>query len=164
MNPQIQELENLLDAILAGVQEVLQSGEVLSSELQNLIADEITFLTDEIDTLYLEQSNITPPTTPPQPNLEQAMPSSNIESFGYDDKTGRLLVRFLGEYPNRNGPIYGYEGVPKQIFELFRNGAVPARTDGRNRWGRWWKGKVPSMGASMFTLIKNGGYPYQRLS
>src|ERR1700687_3467420 len=96
-----------------------------------------------------------------QSNLNPAMPSSNIEGFAYDDKAGRLLVRLLGKHPNRNGPIYAYEGVPSNIFDIFRKGAVPAKTDGKNKWGQWWKGKYPSMGASMAHLIKAGGYPYQ---
>lgn len=105
-----------------------------------------------------------------QPNISQqeplteAMPSSNIEGFAYDDKNERLLVRFLSKYPDRNGPIYGYEGVPENIFEIFRRGAIPAKTDGKNKWGQWWKGKYPSIGAAMAHLIKAGGYPYQRLS
>ena len=100
-----------------------------------------------------------------QPQLQSGpMESSNINSFGYDEKNGRLMVKFQGDYPQENGPVYAYDGVPKNIFELFRQGAVPARTDGKNAWGEWWKGKVPSLGASMFTLIKNGGYPYRRVS
>lgn len=99
-----------------------------------------------------------------QPDLTPSMPSSNIDAFGYDDKTGRLMVKFLGKHPNRNGPIYSYEGVPKVIFDLFRQGSIPARTNGKNKWGSWFKGKVPSIGASMYTLIKNGGYAYNRLS
>jgi hypothetical protein len=106
-----------------------------------------------------------PTNAAPQPSqIEQAMPSSNISGFAYDDKNNRLLVRFLGKHPNRNGPVYGYDGVPREIFDLFRTGAVPARTDGQNKWGRWWRGKVPSIGASLYTLIKNRNYPYQRLS
>lgn len=105
-----------------------------------------------------------PPNTEKEPKLQQAMPSSNVEGFAYDDKNGKLLVRFLGDYPNKNGPIYSYGGVPKEIFNLFQTGAVPARTDGKNKWGKWWKGKVPSIGASLYTLIKSGGYPYQRMS
>jgi hypothetical protein len=96
--------------------------------------------------------------------IEPGMASSNVEGFAYDPKTNRMMVRFLGKHPNRNGPIYAYENVPPVIFELFRKGAVPARTDGQNKWGKWWKGKTPSMGASLFTLIKNGGYSYQRLA
>lgn len=104
------------------------------------------------------------PIAPPEPPIEPGMPSSNVEGFAYDDKTGKLLVRFLGQHPNRNGPIYAYEGVPKQIFDLFQKGAVPARTDGQNKWGKWWKGKVPSLGASLYTLIKTQNYPYQKIS
>ena len=62
------------------------------------------------------------------------------------------------------GPIYGYDGVPKVIYDLFQSGSIPARTNGQNRWGKWWKGKVPSLGASLYTLISQGQYPYQRLS
>jgi hypothetical protein len=92
------------------------------------------------------------------------MPSSNVEGFAYDDKNNRLLVRFLGEHPNRNGPIYAYTGVPPVMFDLLRKGAVPARTDGKNKWGKWWRGKTPSLGASVYTLLRQGGFPYQKLA
>jgi hypothetical protein len=106
-------------------------------------------------------SSITP--TPQQP-IETGMPSSNIEGFAYDDKSGRLLVRFLGKHPNRNGPIYSYDQVPPNIFEIFRRGAIPAKTNGRNKWGQWWQGKYPSMGAAMYHLIRAGNYPYRRVA
>ncbi len=105
-----------------------------------------------------------PPIPPQTPDINPAMPSSNVEGFAYDDQNNQLLVRFLGKHPNRNGAIYAYQGVPREIFDLFQKGAVPARTDGQNKWGRWWKGKVPSMGASMYTLIKQQGYPYQKVA
>jgi hypothetical protein len=153
-------LEELLDQLLRGIQDVLQSGEILSDEFQMALAQELEVTTSRIDQLRAE-TQVTPQPTPP---LEPSMPSSNINAFGYDDKSGRLLVKFQGDYPQQNGPVYAYTGVPKQIFDLFKKGAVPARTDGKNRWGKWWKGKVPSMGASMYTLIKEGGYPYAKLS
>ena len=99
-----------------------------------------------------------------QPEMTESMPSSNISEFAYDKDSGQLLVRFLGEYPNRKGSLYAYSGVPPQIFDLFRKGAIPARTNGRNRWGSWFRGKVPSMGASMHTLLKGGNYSYQKLT
>jgi len=167
MNPEIEELEDILDTILRGVQEALQNGEILSEEFQLQIAQEITLLTQEIDDLY-EQNPQDPleglGSTPTGDNLTTAMPSSNVEGFAYDDKSGKLLVRFLGDHPNKHGDVYAYGGVPKQIFDLFQKGAVPARTNGSNKWGKWWKGKNPSMGASLHTLIKGGGYPYQKLS
>jgi hypothetical protein len=87
-----------------------------------------------------------------------------VHSFGYDEDNGNLLVKFQGDYPQDNGSVYQYSGVPKNIFELFRKGAIPARTDGKNKWGKWWKGKVPSVGASLYTLIKESGYPYQKVA
>jgi hypothetical protein len=59
--------------------------------------------------------------------------------------------------------VYGYEGVPPQIFRVFQAGAIPAKTDGQNEYGSWWVGKRPSLGASFYELIKKGGYPYQKL-
>lgn len=159
MNPEIQELQEMLNDLLRGVQDLLLSGEILSDEFQMALAQTLERLTTRIDELQAQA-----PITPPAPDLNKGMDSSNVHSFGYDDKTGRLLVKFQGDYPNENGPVYGYDGVPKQIFDLFQKGAVPARTDGKNKWGQWWKGKVPSLGASLHTLIKGGGYNYQKLS
>ena len=162
MNPEreLLALEELLDELLRGIQDTLQSGEVLSDDFQMLLAQELDATVSRID----ELRGIIQATPAPHPEINQAMPSSNVEGFAYDRDNERLYVRFLGEYPNRNGPIYQYEGVPKVIFDLFRNGSIPARTNGKNRWGKWWKGKTPSMGASLYTLIKAAGYPYQRLT
>jgi hypothetical protein len=135
----------------------LESQQALGELLQNLLQ------VIQEQSQNEEPTSGTPPLNANQP-LTPAMPSSNVEGFAYDDKTGNLMVRFLGDHPNRNGPVYSYSGVPKEIFDMFQQGAVPARTDGQNKWGRWWKGKVPSIGASLYTLIKNRGYPYQRVS
>lgn len=155
----VQQLQEMLRQLVQAVQNVIDSGEQLSDEFQGALAQTLQLLVNRIDQAQAQQ--ITPQQ---QPELTESMPSSNIEGFAYDDKNNRLLVRFLGKYPNRNGPIYSYDNVPKVIFDMFRKGSIPARTDGQNRWGKWWKGKVPSIGASMYTLIKNAGYPYQRLS
>lgn len=154
---ELEEFEALLQELLSGIESVMQSGEVLSDEFQGELARTLELLTSRVE-------NLRNPVEGLQPKLESSMPSSNIHSFGYDPKNERLLVKFQGDYPNQNGPVYGYDKVPKVIFDLFQKGAVPARTDGSNKWGRWWKGKVPSLGASMYALIKNGGYQYQRLT
>lgn len=97
-----------------------------------------------------------------QPAQEDGVPkaplqSSNVYGFIYDPRKAELYVRF------NQGSIYKYEAVPRVIAELFGVGAGTARTRGRNRWGSWWPGKNPSMGAALNQLIKNVGYPYQRL-
>lgn len=91
--------------------------------------------------------------------IQQApIQSSNIWGFSYDKNTKNLYVKFQGD------GIYQYNNVPPQIFNLFREGAVPAKTDGQNNYGKWWKGKMPSLGASLFELIKKNGYPYKKVA
>jgi len=164
MNEQkIEELKNALREIL---RLVAGRNAPLTPELRQAIAQVTEHVANRIQQLKQEGSpaDELQPQRRPEPELQGSMPSSNVGAFGYDEERQRLLVRFLGDHPNKNGPIYGYDNVPKEIFDLFQKGAVPARTDGQNKWGKWWKGKHPSMGASLYTLIKNGGYPYQRLS
>lgn len=153
MNELIQYAQLLMDFLQSNGGGInIESQQALGQMLQNILQ------------IIQQQGQQEPQVPALQQPLTEAMPSSNVEGFAYDDKTNKLLVRFLGKHPNRNGPIYAYEGVPRSIFDLFQKGAVPARTNGQNRWGKWWKGKVPSMGASMYTLIKQQGYPYQRVS
>lgn len=160
-------MNELRQAIATVLELASQTIDDLDDETMSALTELINAATER---LARHQQNPVEGLQPQQPeapnNIRMARPmaSSNVHSFGYDDKTGRLLVKFQGDYPDQNGPVYGYSGVPKQIYDLFRQGAVPARTDGKNDWGEWWKGKVPSLGASLYTLIKNGGYPYQRLT
>ncbi len=84
--------------------------------------------------------------------------SSNIYGFRYDPQSGRLMVRF------NSGSVYGYDGVPPGIFKVFQQGAVPAKTSGKNSFGQWWRGKLPSAGAAFAEMIKKGGFPYQKIS
>lgn len=86
--------------------------------------------------------------------------SSNVVGMKYDKNSGKLLVKFHG---NRREPVYQYDGVPPQIFQLLEHGNAFARTKGRNRWGEWWPMKNPSLGASVNQYLKAGGYPYQRI-
>ena len=107
-----------------------------------------------------------PPTTPEGvPNLDQGpYPSSNVNSFKYDPRSGRLFVKFHGAESADAGPVYKYEGIPKNIYDLFSQGRVGPKTSGSNQYHTWIKGVTPSLGASLYALIRNGGYPYQRMS
>lgn len=224
MNPEIEELEDILDAILAGVQEILASGETISPEFQQQIADEINYLTQEIDTLYTSEAaepgqetsgkvpSINAP-VPPGAQLLWVLSGSNPDAFisymaqipdpdlnsllrqpdrltdiinqlqaqipkdpremeggirhadlnssniwgARQLRNGKTQVRFQG------GAVYEYDGIPPQIFKAFMMGAVPAKTKGQNQYGAWWKGKQPSLGASFYELIKQGGFNYRRL-
>lgn len=101
--------------------------------------------------------------TMPHGEVEETIPkaelqSSNVYGFRYNPRDGKLFVRF------NNGGIYEYEGVPAQIFKIFASGAIPAKTTGSNEWGQWWRGKIPSLGAAFYEMIREGGYPYQKVA
>ncbi len=84
--------------------------------------------------------------------------SSNIWGTQYNPKSGKMRVKFQG------GSVYEYDGVPQNIYKAFVTGNASAKTDGSNKYGKWWKGKSPSAGASMNQYIKAGAFPYRRLS
>ena len=154
---------NELMQYFQGLLEYAQTqGPNLNAESQQALALLISQFMEIIQQVGKQAEQLPSGPTPQQ--IQPGGPSSNVEGFAYDPRTNKLLVRFLGDYPNKNGPIYGYDKVPPEIFDLLRKGAVPARSDGQNKWGKWFKGKVPSFGASVFTLIKNGGYNYRRMA
>lgn len=93
------------------------------------------------------------------PNTD--LPSSNVAGMKYDPRSGKLLVKFHGV---NKEPVYQYEGVPPQIFQILQHGNAFAQTKGKNRWGEWWPMKNPSIGAALNQYLKAGGYPYQRLN
>lgn len=90
----------------------------------------------------------------PQAGLQ----SSTVYGFKYSPKNKRLFVKFQGD------GVYKYDNVPSTIAKLFMNGASMAKTQGSNRYGAWWQGKKPSLGAALNQHIKNLGFPYQKIS
>lgn len=83
--------------------------------------------------------------------------SSNIWGANYDPKSGKMKVRFQG------GSEYEYDGVPQNIFNAFIKGNAVAQTSGQNEYGRWWRGKSPSVGSAMHQYIKRGQFPYRKI-
>lgn len=165
MNPQEQLDKNnqLIDVLLESVEAVISTGEQIPDEVANEIALLLRELTEENIQLQ-KQAQEAPIEAPKIPKLQESYPSSNVHSFSYDDKNGQLFVKFNGKDNRDDGPIYSYGGIAPVIFNLFKNGSIPARTNGSNRWGKWWKGKVPSIGASLYSLISSQNYPYQKIS
>ena len=107
--------------------------------------------------------------TMPQGEVSEGIPkaelqSSNVYGYQYDPRSKSLRVKFNGRDVQEDGPIYQYDNVPPFVFKMIASGAVPAKTTGRNRFGAWWQGKSPSLGASVNELLKIAGFPYQRLS
>lgn len=158
---ELQELQELLAELLEAIELIISSGEDFPDELQGEVAKTLELLYNKIEELTRGAESLTPT---PNRQIPPGMPSSNVAGMGYNEKTGDLQIQFLGKYPNRQGPIYQYPDIPKPIAELLLSGAIPARTDGKNKWGKWWKGKSPSAGASVFTLLKNRNVPFQKLT
>ena len=137
-----QQIEELKAALAEFMQFIQQRDPPLTGELRLMIAQVMEHVGTRIQQLRQQEQAPTDGLTPPppeEPPIGQAMPSSNIFGFGYDPENGRLLVKFQGNDGAGQGPVYGYEGVPKVIFELFKKGGVPASTDGQNKWGKWLK-------------------------
>lgn len=162
------ELQEMLNELLAAIQEVLQSGEELSDEIQGLLADTIGLMLQRIDELRSQGApadGLPPPAPPQTPDLEPgAYPSSNVNSYKYDPTTERLFVKFHGAESAERGPTYLYQGVPRNIYDVFARGGVAPTTSGQNRYHRWIRGVTPSLGAALYHLIRQGGYPYQRVA
>lgn len=152
----INQLQKLLQELIQVANEVLASGEEIPDEFMDELANEIEETQSHIKMLS------TPPPIP-VPELEQSMPSSNINSFAYNPNTEELFVKFQGDYPLENGSTYKYGGIPPYVADAFKRGAASAKTEGYNDWGEWWEGKNPSMGAALNQLIKAGGFPYSRI-
>ena len=90
----------------------------------------------------------------PQAGLQ----SSTVYGFKYNPQKKNLFVKFQGV------GVYKYDNVPRNIANLFANGSAKAKTQGSNRYGAWFVGKSPSLGASLNEYIKKLGFPYQKIS
>lgn len=150
-----------MDDLLAYFQSLLEYAQNNAANLNPASQKALGELILLFSQLIEEQSKKYGPEIPIPP---APYPSSNINGFQYDPESKQLLVKFQGKYPQQNGPVYKYEGVPDFIFNVFSRGAVAPKTSGRNAWHTWKKGVTPSHGAAMAALIKNGGYQYQRMS
>lgn len=157
---ELEALQQQLDELLAVLQRVLESGEVLSDEFMGVIAENIQYLVNRIGQVRAGETGEVPETPAVEPG---PFPSSNIFGFKYDPDKQELLVQFQDQYPGTDGPQYLYQGVPPGIVEIFGRGAIAPKTSGENEWHRWEEGVTPSLGASMIALISSRDYPYERV-
>ena len=80
--------------------------------------------------------------------------SSNVNRVLYNDETFELVLRF------NDGSYYTYSGVEFSTFvDIFEGNGV-CRTEGSNKWGEWYVGKSPSVGAAVYEKLVEGGYSY----
>lgn len=164
----LQELEQLLKDLMQSTQMVMQSGEELSDEFMGAIAETLNRLYTRIEEARQNENQSSADNLPPTqavPQLDQGpYPSSNVNSFKYDPNKQTLFVKFHGQDSADSGPTYRYENVPRNIYDVFSKGRVAPKTSGQNKYHQWIKGVTPSLGASLYALIRNGGYPYQKIA
>jgi len=152
MNEQIEELENILDMILRGVQESLQNGEVLSEEFQMQIAQEITTLTQEIDQLYEESEN-----QPPSSPTEQPISPDAQLLWVLSGQQEQAFISYLRTFPTPqtqallNNPT-ALSHTIEQLSRMMPQGEQPvidgiqhADLNSSNIWGTQYNPKTGKM-------------------
>ena len=82
-----------------------------------------------------------------------AIKSSNVWKYKYDDVKQELVIKF------NDGTTYIYDNLPIEIFEQFVLGDAVCKTSGSNKYGSWEEGKTPSMGAAVWDVLVDNGYP-----
>jgi len=85
------------------------------------------------------------------------MRSSNVAGYGYDESTEKCVITFHG------GSMYEYSHVSLTEWLHLIVGDATCRTSGQNAYGRWWRGKSPSVGAAVHKYLIRGGKPYRKL-
>lgn len=160
-------IEDIKDSIRQLMQLFTQRDKPLSEQMKIQLFLVLKHAQNRIDTLRKgEEEQETIQASEPKTNQIPIAPhpSSNVYGFQYDPGSEKLLVKFMGKDTANSGPIYSYEGVPNYIFDILRRGSVAPKTSGSNRWHTWKEGVTPSHGASMYALIKAGGFPYQKVA
>jgi len=137
---------------------------------QQILANEKEFSDQELEKMwqvlqraveFLEGQEITTAGTPI--DIKQGeFPSSNVEGFKYDPDTKEMFVQFHGPYPNAKGPIYSYGNVPPFLYDIISKGRVAPKTSGKSPYHDWQKGVSPSLGASVYALLRDN-FPYQKV-
>lgn len=156
-------MDELIDAISAYIEEIAQDiDDISDEEFEQIMSVLQQILQDAVESQQSGQGAQIPVDTD---NLQGTpYPSSNINAFKYDPSKKQLVVKFMGKDQANAGPTYSYDNVPEHLVDVFARGAVGPKTTGKNKWHAWFKGRTPSHGAAMAALIKNGGYPYQRVA
>lgn len=146
-----------------------ENPEAFTQYLRTYPGDDLTALANNPAHLNYVISELQRRITSPYGQSSEGIPKDNLQSstvygFTYDPSSKKLRVKFQGDDAEGQGPVYEYDEVPANIFKMFQSAAIPAKTSGSNKWGRWWVQKSPSRGASMNALIKKGGYNYRKIS
>lgn len=99
MNEELEQLEQLLNELLAGIQDVLQSGETLSDEFQGILAQELEATTSRID--QLRQAISERPLEQPQAKLLGTPPSPEAQLLWIlSGQQEQAFISYLRQFPS----------------------------------------------------------------
>jgi hypothetical protein len=74
----------------------------------------------------------------------------------YNDETRELVLQF------NDKSIYTYFNVDFSLFRDIMDGNGVCRTEGENRWGEWYVGKTPSVGAAVYDKLVMSNIRYEK--
>lgn len=84
--------------------------------------------------------------------------SSNVKGYRYNTEDQTLIIEF------NDGSKYLYEFVDFEQFQSIARGDAVCRTTGSNKYGSWFEGKTPSVGAAIWRWLIDKGQMYLKLS
>jgi hypothetical protein len=82
--------------------------------------------------------------------------SANVDKIMFNDEIKELVIKF------NDGSYYTYYDIDFTEFVEVFNGAGICRTSGTNKYGTWFLGKTPSVGAAVYEILVRSGKKYSR--
>ncbi len=79
--------------------------------------------------------------------LRRNLNSANVDRILFNDETLELAIQF------KEGDVYIYPNQSKEMFDSLVRGEGICRTEGENKWGSWFVGKTPSIGAAVYSKL-----------
>ena len=74
----------------------------------------------------------------------------------YNDETKEMFIQF------QDKSIYTYFEVPFQLFLDVSGGKATCITSGENKYGSWYVGKTPSVGAAVHRYLVKKNVKYKK--
>ncbi len=95
-------------------------------------------------------------------DLAKALKSSTIRKMNYDPEKQEMETIF------NSGDKFRYYDFDQSSWDELSAKATPAKTSGKNKFGVWWAGKNPSLGATFNKIIQpskrgNGPFRYEKV-
>lgn len=82
--------------------------------------------------------------------------SSNVKKIMYNDESKEMFIQF------QDRSIYTYYDVSMNLFLEVAGGQATCITSGENKYGAWFVGKNPSVGAAVHKFLIKRGVRYKK--